>query len=161
MASDIKLTTPEGKFKFRVCGIVKIQDKYLTVIINNNGFNSLPGGHLEIGEDTETGVLREMKEELGYEVKIVKLLAIIQNFFSDEGKSWHELGYYYIVAPKNKNVKPENTIKMEQDKDSIVKLDFQWYTLEELINLDFRPSVLKDVIKNNEFVHIINKKDLK
>ena len=95
---DVKIDCAEGKFKFRVCGIVRVNNKYLTVKIQNNDFYCLPGGHVELGEDTDSAVLREMKEELGYEVKIVKLVSIIQNFFkAKDGRKFHELGYYYIV----------------------------------------------------------------
>ena len=50
---DIKIDSNEGKFKFRVCGILKHQNKYLIVKINNNKFYCLPGGHVELDEDTE------------------------------------------------------------------------------------------------------------
>jgi len=39
----------------------------------------LPGGHVECGERVEEALIREMKEELGIEVKIKKLIGI----FSD------------------------------------------------------------------------------
>ena len=69
---DIGINSEEGKFKFRVCGILEHDGKYLAVKMNNNNFFCLPGGHVELGEDTETAVQREMREELGYEVKIKK-----------------------------------------------------------------------------------------
>lgn len=63
---DIKVNSIEGRFKFRVCGILEHNGKYLIVKINHNKFYCLPGGHIELGEDTETAVKREMKEELGW-----------------------------------------------------------------------------------------------
>ena len=68
---DVKINCEEGKFKFRVCGILKVNDKYLTVKIADNDFYCLPGGHVELGEDTDHAILREMKEELGYEVELI------------------------------------------------------------------------------------------
>ena len=65
---DIKINTETEKFKFRVCGILKHNNKYLGVKIQNNTFYCLPGGHAEIGEDTDVAALREMKEELGFEL---------------------------------------------------------------------------------------------
>ena len=91
---DIKIDTNEGKFKFRVCGILKHNDKYLTVKMNSNNFYCLPGGHVELGEDTQTAVLREMHEELGYEIVIKKLVAINENFFlAEDGFKLHEIGF--------------------------------------------------------------------
>ena len=77
---DIKIDCEEGKFKFRVCGILRVQDKYLVVKINDNNFYCLPGGHVELGEDTDTAVLREMHEELGYKVNIERMVCVVQNF---------------------------------------------------------------------------------
>jgi len=156
---DVKIDSNEGKFKFRVCGILKVKEKYLTVKIQDNDFYCLPGGHVELGEDTDSAVLREMKEELGYDVKIIKLVSIIQNFFkSKDGKQFHELGYYYIVEPQNiEDVNLEDYVKMELDKGKLVRLEFKWFTLEELQTARFLPEVLKNQLTNSNLVNIITK----
>ena len=101
---DLKIECAEGKFKFRVCGILEHNGKYLILKMNQNNFYCLPGGHAELFEDTEQAVLREMREELGYDVKINRLVAINQNFFiGNDGAKMHELGFYYIVNAVNKN----------------------------------------------------------
>lgn len=141
---DIKIQSDEGKFKFRVCGILEHNGKYLAVKINENKFYCLPGGHVELGEDTETAVKREMKEELGYDIKIKKLASINQNFFVDaDGKKFHEIGYYYIVnAVDEKNVNPNDYTCEELDKGKWQHLAFKWFTKEELKNIDFRPKYI-------------------
>lgn len=156
---DVKISTNEGKFKFRVCGILKVKDKYLTVKIQDNDFFCLPGGHVELGEDTDSAVLREMKEELGYEVEIVNLVSIIQNFFKNkEGLMFHELGYYYIVEPKNiADVNLEDYVVVENDKGKIVRLEFKWFSLEELRKIRFFPEVLKDQLTNSTLKNIITR----
>lgn len=156
---DVRIDSEEGKFKFRVCGILKVKEKYLTVKIQGNEFYCLPGGHVELGEDTDSAILREMKEELGYEVKIVKLVSIIQNFFkTKDNKVFHELGYYYIVEPKNINdVNLEDYVITENDKGKLVKLEFKWFTLEELKQAYFLPKVLKNELENSSLVNIITK----
>lgn len=146
---DIKIKSDEGNFKFRVCGILKVNNKYLTVKIGNNDFYCLPGGHVELGEDTDQAILREMKEELGYAVKIEKLVGIFQNFFEGEGKHYHEIGYYYIVTPENINdVNLNNYSIVEMDKNGPVNLEFKWFSLEELQNARFEPEVLKSNLTN-------------
>lgn len=156
---DVKIDSNEGKFKFRVCGILKVGDKYLTVKIQDNNFYCLPGGHVELGEDTDSAVLREMKEELGYEVKIVKLVSIIQNFFkTKDGKMFHELGYYYIVEPQNiETVKLDDYVIIESDKGKKVRLEFKWFTLEQLQDIKFLPSTLKNQLNNENLVNIITR----
>lgn len=156
---DVKIDCAEGKFKFRVCGIVRVNNKYLTVKIQNNDFFCLPGGHVELGEDTDTAVLREMKEELGYEVKIVRLVSIIQNFFkAKDGRQFHELGYYYIVEPVNINeVNLEDYVRMENDKGEMKRLEFKWFTLDELNNTRFLPEILKSKLEGSSLENIITK----
>ena len=156
---DVKIDCAEGKFKFRVCGIVRVNNKYLTVKIQNNDFFCLPGGHVELGEDTDTAVLREMKEEHGYEVKIVRLVSIIQNFFkAKDGRQFHELGYYYIVEPVNINeVNLEDYVRMENDKGEMKRLEFRWFTLDELNNTRFLPEILKSKLEGTTLENIITK----
>ena len=156
---DVRIDSNEGKFKFRVCGILNVDDRYLTVKIQGNDFYCLPGGHVELGEDTDSAVLREMKEELGYEVKIDRLVSIIQNFFKDkEGKMFHELGYYYVVEPKNiEDVNLDDYVITENDKGKLVTLEFKWFTLEELQNAKFLPEVLKKQLNNSSLENIITR----
>lgn len=156
---DVRIDSNEGKFKFRVCGILRVNNKYLTVKIQGNDFYCLPGGHVELGEDTDSAVLREMKEELGYDVEIKKLVSIIQNFFkTKDGKVFHELGYYYIVEPKNvSDVNLDDYVITENDKGKLVRLEFKWFTLDELKEARFLPSVLKDQLTNENLVNIITK----
>lgn len=156
---DIKIDANEGKFKFRVCGILRVNNKYLTVKIQDNDFYCLPGGHVELGEDTDHAILREMEEELGYKVKIVKLVSIIQNFFkAKDGRIFHELGYYYIVEPANiDDVNLDDYVVTELDKGKLVKLDFKWFTLEELKFTNFLPEILKKQLINDNLASIITR----
>ena len=156
---DVRIDSNEGKFKFRVCGILKVNEKYLTVKIQNNDFYCLPGGHVELGEDTDSAVLREMKEELGCDVKIVRLVSIIQNFFkTKEGKMFHELGYYYMVEPKNvEEVNLNDYTITENDKGKMIQLEFKWFTLEELQEARFLPEVLKKQLSNSNLESIVTR----
>lgn len=156
---DVKINSEQGKFKFRVSGILKVGNKYLTVKIGENDFYCLPGGHVELGEDTDTAILREMKEELGYEVKIVKLISIIQNFFkTTDNKIFHELGYYYIIEPVNiSEVNLNDYVITENDKGKLIRLEFKWFTLGELQKARFLPEILKTQLNNDSLTNIISR----
>ena len=147
---DIRIDSNEGKFKFRVCGILEHNNKYLTVRINGNRFYCLPGGHVELDEDTDMAVKREMQEELGYPIKVKKLIAINQNFFkTEEGKPFHEIGFYYIVEAEDEtNVNPNDYTREELDKGKIQHLQFKWSTLDELKKADFMPHFVPTAIEN-------------
>ena len=146
---DIKIDSVEGKFKFRVCGILEHNGKYLVVKMNDNNFYCLPGGHVELGEDTGAAVLREMHEELGFEVKIDRLIAINQNFFNgNDGKAFHEIGFYYVVKAKDeKAVVESDYVREELDKNIIQHLEFRWFSADDLKGIDFRPKFISDILK--------------
>lgn len=155
---DIKIDSAEGKFKFRVCGILEHNNKYLAVNMNDNGFYCLPGGHVELGEDTDTAVLREMQEELGYQVKIKRMVAFSQNFFEGKGKKFHEIGVYYIVnAVDEKQVNTNDYIREELDKGVVQHLEFKWFTKQELKQIDFRPKFIADCLDKRDIVFDITR----
>lgn len=159
---DIKINNDHENFKFRVCGILKFQNKYLVVKIADNPFYCLPGGHMEIGEDTETAVLREMSEELGFKVKINKLACIAQNFYNTQKNNsmCHEFSYYYIVEAVNESdINTNNYELIENDKGVLKKLQFVWLEKSEFDNLDFRPHFVKDMLESNTILHVVNKFD--
>ena len=158
---DISINSEEGKFKFRVCGILEHNGKYLFVKMNTNSFYCLPGGHVELGEDTDMAIIREMKEELDYDVKIKKLIAINQNFFYDDrdNKKFHELGFYYLVEAVDENkINTSDYVREELDKGKIQHLDFKWFDLNEMKTNDVRPNFIKDILLNNN-VSIITTRD--
>lgn len=147
---DIRIDEKDGKFKFRVCGIVHHDDKYLVVRMDSNPFYCLPGGHVELDEDTDTAVLREMKEELGFDVKIKQLIAVNQNFFkTKDGKPFHEIGFYYIVEAKNESDLTYHDYEREEiDKGELKHHEFRWLTKEELSNISFKPTFIIQNLEN-------------
>lgn len=149
---DIKINSEEGKFKFRVCGILQHNDKYLVAKIDQNKFYCLPGGHVELDEDTDMAILREMKEELGFDVRIKKLISINQNFFkTEEGKPFHEIGFYYIVEVLDeRNVNPNDYERRELDKGVWHHHEFRWVTADELREIDFRPSFVAEILERED-----------
>lgn len=63
-------------FNIRVTGILVEDEKILLVKqkVSDKRNWSLPGGKLEQGETIEQGIIREMKEETGLDVEIIRLL---------------------------------------------------------------------------------------
>lgn len=158
MNQDIKILNDKYKFKFRVSGILLVDDKILTVKINNNDFYCLPGGHVELMENTKDAILREFKEETKINVDINRLLFITENFFNGNLGKFHELGFYYLLNPLEK-VNTNDYELLEKDKDGIVKLTFKWIKKDELKN--FKPEFIKNEIDFNskDVKHFIIKDD--
>ncbi|MDQ0872711.1 8-oxo-dGTP pyrophosphatase MutT (NUDIX family) [Paenibacillus sp. V4I3] len=81
----------------RVAGVLRNGDKILFQRNKKGDAWVLPGGRAEVNEPTEEIVVREFLEELGFQVVIDRLIAIIENFNAYEYESLHEFGMYYEV----------------------------------------------------------------
>lgn len=79
---------PNYAFQVRVTGVL-IEDGRLLLVkqkLSEARSWSLPGGRLERGETLEQGVVREIKEETGLDVRVERLL-----YLCDAEASGHEL----------------------------------------------------------------------
>ena len=120
----------------------------------------IPGGHIEIGEDSKAGVIREIKEEIGCDVEEARLFAIQENFWERNERECHGIEFYYIIKPSIK-LPIKNYERIENDKGEEKLLDFRWVTAQELKNVDLKPSNIKELIINGKYldglVHIIER----
>ncbi len=79
-------------------GILLVRDKSLLLIKRkynpDAGYWSIPGGHLDIGEEVEKAAEREGFEETGFKVKVTELAGIIDKImYDDNGK----IEYHYVL----------------------------------------------------------------
>ena len=158
---DIEMENDFANFKLRANGILVKNNKILCVQMKKNGFYCLPGGHIEIGEDSKNAVIREIKEETGINTKVVRLISITENFFTRKnGKKIHEISFYYILEPENEiSIKKDEYDIVEIDKGEKMEHHFKWIDRANIDKEDFRPREIKEKIKNGsyEFEQIIIK----
>lgn len=161
MREMVLIKNNECKFKYRVSGLLVSEDKLLTVDMDNSGFLCLPGGYVEIGEDSKTSIIREMEEETKYKVVINKLVSIVENFFIDKkGDYTHEIALYYLLEISNDNIGEINNYSYcENDNGNIINHNFHWINLADIKKLDFRPNILKEKLSKEDFTfeHFIYK----
>jgi 8-oxo-dGTP pyrophosphatase MutT (NUDIX family) len=53
------------------------------------------GGGVELGETSEQTIVREIREEIGAEIRNLSLLGVLENLFELEGEQRHEVVFVY------------------------------------------------------------------
>lgn len=152
MGKDIKIITDDFRFKYRVSGLLTVDNKLLVVRMGENDFYCLPGGHVELGEDTQSSIIREIKEEIGCDVYVKELFSITENFFDRNGHHYHELGFFYRVEPISLETEQRTSqLILEHDKEVDVELEIKWVTTQELEALDFKPTFIKSKLIGQDY----------
>lgn len=155
--NDIEYIVDNNKFKYRVNGLIIKGEKILALRKRDNLSYCLPGGHVELGESSLDAIKREMQEETRIEVQSAKILAVTENFYIDKnGFNTHEISTYYIVEPKD-CFTDENFSIIENDKNIVKQLNFEWLNINSLVEKNFKPATIaqKLIKKDFSFEHII------
>jgi len=102
----------------------------------NENFYRLVGGGIEFGETSLEALKREIKEELGFELINYKLLAVIENTFSYNGKPGHEICFIYEADFKDKSNYEIEEFKILDSHDSCSAI---WVDRNDLENKKVYP----------------------
>ncbi|MCX7881078.1 MAG: NUDIX domain-containing protein [Patescibacteria group bacterium] len=107
---------------------------------NERGLWKLPGGQIEYGETAENALKREIKEELGIEIKILKQIFCLDDILKKENQHWLVPFYLcQITKGKPKILEPEKAEKIA------------WFPINKLPkNLAFGTKKVLKKIKNNK-----------
>ncbi|TMW70089.1 NUDIX hydrolase [Alteribacter natronophilus] len=140
---DAVIKTGNGKFNFRVAGVLIVDNQVLLHKAETDSFWALPGGRVQISERSEDALIREIQEETGMRVKTEGLLWTVENFFHYEGEAFHEIGFYYRMCPELPLEKQKSFYGLETDR----QLVFRWFPLDQLDDIEVRPSFLKERLK--------------
>jgi len=132
-----------SQFDFRASGIVINRDHVLLVRIEQFPSWFLPGGHVEIGELADAAMIREMREETGMSVEIDRLVWVVENFFTLDGKRHQELGFFYLVSPRPDSPLLDLSKEFYGKEENGTPLIFRWHRLDALKDLNIFPSFLK------------------
>ena len=93
---DLTFKTKEGRFNYRVAGVMIHENKLLIMKDHRAPYYYLPGGRVNLHETSTCAILREIKEELQVEGKVNRLLWIHENFFYEQilNEPFHEICFY-------------------------------------------------------------------
>ncbi len=96
---DITFKTEGTRFNLRAAAVIMNENRVLAMSDERSPYFYLPGGKIALGETAEEAALRELREELGIEAKVVRPLYVAQSFFTEEGsgESFHEICFYILI----------------------------------------------------------------
>jgi|SRR3989344_2680460 len=151
-----KKLTPEEREKLpleRLGGaVVYTRDSastlYLAFVHDIFGFWTLSKGRIEAGENEREATVREIKEEMGVEVKICADLGRNEYIASDPkvGKKRKQVTYYLAEAPSKEGLHLENKGGLD---------DARWFSVQEVLKLktyeDITPIIKRGIewLNNN------------
>lgn len=109
-------------------------------------------------ESALDAIRREMREELGTEIRIERLLWIVENFFEDKGLACHELGFYFLIdlGPEFPHYAPGKPFLGDEEG---VELSFCWFPIDALHTMRVYPTFVRDALYNlpDHVEHIVHR----
>ena len=137
---DITVDVGDYKLNVRAAGIIIHNNKVLVHRNINSDHYALVGGRVEIGEDSETTIKREIQEELGKDIEIIGYVSTIENFFERKDLRYHEILFVYQVEfADEEDKKIEYTLKNIEGKDY---LKYEWLELDKIDQYPLVPKVI-------------------
>lgn len=152
------------RFNYRVVGIAINDGRVLLHRAETDDFWALPGGRAELMEPASVTLQREMQEELGIEVQVLRLLWLVENFFEYNEERFHELALYFLMEiPDGRTTRrtSEEIDGVEQfwgEGDGNLRLIFRWFDVADLEQVRLFPSFLRQGLKDlpTTPVHVVH-----
>ena len=143
---DITYTEGSRRFKYRVCAVIIREGRILAMHDEISPYYYLPGGKVRLGETAGEAMLREVREELNIDARIVRPLWICESFFNEdvEGLDYHELCFYFLVDVSHTGI--AETVEKFTLIEGRHTHDFEWLEFGRLKDEYIYPIFLKDEI---------------
>ncbi len=143
---DIFFKTEQGRFNYRVCAVIIKDNKLLAMHDEKSPYYYLPGGRVTLHETAENAVIREVKEELDIDAKIIRPLWVNQGFFDEEvtGEKFHELCIYFLVDVSHTNLLDRGD--RFRGAETHHTHDFEWLPFKQLKDEYLYPVFIKEKI---------------
>ncbi len=143
---DITFRTEDSRFNYRVCAIITYNNQILAMHNENSPYYYLPGGRVTLHETAEQAVLREVKEELNIDAKIIRPLWVHQGFFEEDvtGEKFHELCIYFLMDISHTNLLARG--KQFRGTELLHVHNFAWLPFAQLKDEYIYPLFIKEKI---------------
>ncbi len=148
----ITIKDENNRFGVRVAAVIFNKNK-TKIFVQRQGehdYYMLPGGRLDIHEEAEVAIKRELIEELGIETEL-KLKYVAENFIKFPNLQYHEIGFYFITSINEEQYGyDENKEYDSKDESHDGKSIFKWLDVNEIDSYEIMPKVIKEKIVNKD-----------
>ena len=143
------------RFNARASVIIFNADKTKILLFrveDGRDYYMLPGGRIELFEDSKSAIAREVREELGYELDF-DLCSVQENFITKDNQKIMQYCFCYKATYKN------------EIKDSIFKCkdndnqQFYWVDINEISKYKIYPESTYKLLGSDKIKHFIEKKN--
>jgi 8-oxo-dGTP diphosphatase len=101
----------------------------------------LPGGHVECCESAKRSLGREIKEELGKNAKVGRLLGVVEHTYSKAGKRLCEINLLF-------NIRIAGISTRENPRSCEDYIEFWWVLLADISRSRLEPALLRRVLRS-------------
>ena len=136
----ISIKEDNTRFSARAGAIIYNEDRTKVLLENQDKFYRFPGGRIDFGEDSKTAILRELKEELGIDLKL-NLKYIAEMVLNISTIRYHEIGFYFMTFISEKMIS-NNFDSLDDDNH------FEWVNVSELDKYDVVAKPIKEKVMN-------------
>jgi 8-oxo-dGTP pyrophosphatase MutT (NUDIX family) len=144
--SMITFTRGNTKFTYRIAGIAIADGHVLLQRAEDGNEWFVPGGRAELLETAQDGLRREMREELHADVRVERLLFVVENFFSVGNIAHHELGLYFSISFLDDDMYDrQRTFSV---KEGNLPFIFQWIPLHTLETAVIYPLCMQEALQS-------------
>jgi ADP-ribose pyrophosphatase YjhB (NUDIX family) len=148
-----------GRFSCRVAGVAIQDGRVLLQGEEHRRSWTLPGGGLELMEHAVDGLTREMREELGVAARVERLLWVVESFWTEERRAYHEIGFHFLMTlPPEPRLHPAEGSFQGYEIYNGLPIIFEWFPVEAVADLPLYPLFLRHALRSlpDTPTHIVN-----
>lgn len=146
--NDFRVKIGDTRCGVRATALI-VNNRCLLVTRDDRGVYYTIGGGVAVNEISSDSLQREVKEEVGGDIKSSQLAFIVENFFTHNEDNFHNVEFHYLVELANNP-------QMRMNENGTIQ-QCEWVDFDHLAEIDLRPSFLKDKLpKWQQLEHIIN-----
>ena len=138
----------------RVSAIIYNKDKNKVLLFkveDGRDYYMLSGGRIELNESSINAIIREIKEELNFDLTY-KLCAIEENFIKKDGKNNMQYSFIYKAIYDDEII--DNVISCLDDNNQ----KFYWIDIDKIDNYKIFPKSVYELVKDQtgSIIHFCN-----